>query len=244
MTDQMTPNIVVTPATWRERVKQLKKTSIGLLNVVGWYGSTHQQAMWRKAPEFLDVFREEQVIGFDPQIDDWTPSFIEIEAEVLAKAAVLIIRLENNELLNGSLGSIAEIGMALASAALRGQIVIVSIEDTILTSLAESGAIAQYEDLANEKLIRQALQQAGVPDRNLAVATQEEVFQAFQLVQAMAHSERPSFRQVEKSLLGETQTFQNADNIRRVRALVQGHLERLHGDERFLDFFYYSKQIA
>jgi hypothetical protein len=100
--------------------------------------------MWRKDYDFLRVFKSSEIVGFDPQVDEWEPTYANIEAAVLAKASVVVIRIENNELLNGSLGSIAEIGMALASAALRGQIVIVSIEDDLVTTLNEPGAIAQY----------------------------------------------------------------------------------------------------
>lgn len=447
MTSEAKTDIVITPATWRARVEQLEQTPTDLLNVVGWYGSTHQQAMWRKDKEFLDVFRDRGVAGFDPQIDDWDPSFIDIEAEVMAHASVLIIRLENNELLNGSLGSIAEIGVALTSAALRGQFVIVSVEDNLLTSLDEPGAVAQYmvlemslehfdqdeitnpffdihrgddlqelaamaceaaqrqmadgpagldfqtyleqrsqrrknhplhvvmsgsggpyskiyqdsffekrdvlrtpclakgykvKDLSegaiaqaweipygsldniaaamamrtisiieleykqeadlllvpimseaaskaavtwigflllnalitgqdvkiffepfdpvdyiyrqlaevnaesnDEASVRRALQQAGVPDMALALATQSEVMAAIEILKAMAdETERPSFKAIKKSLLGQTEAFQRADNIRRVRALVEGHLERLHTDERFPDFFYYSNKVT
>ena len=437
---------VITPATWKHRVSTLKKTPTGLYNIVGWYGSTHASAMWRKAYEFLDVFRGLEVSGFDPQIDDWDPSFIRIEAEIMASASVIIIRLENNELFNGSLGSIAEIGMALTSAALRGQIVIVSIEEGLLTSLDEPGAIAQYmmvemslerldklpqltpflqvhrgddlqelgilaceaakqqmqnglvginfdeyqakryrreqnyplrvvvggsggaydesheddfegkinlladaylaegqvvkilsqgaiaeawnipygsidhigvalsirtilsietefkheadvlvlpitseaaskaavteigllllhalttgqdikiymepfdpvdyiyhwlEDVdithcSDEKSMRQALRRAGVGDSIMATAVQQEVFDTFEMFTAFMNGSPPTFKQVKQSLLGQTGSFHNADNIRRVRALVEAHLDRLHADERFLGFFTYHTHI-
>jgi len=139
-----TKDVVITPRSWRQQTAGLHPTSAGLLNLVGWFGSTHAVAQWRKDKQFLRVFQNNEVMGFDPQVDDWDPSYAAIEAEVLAHASVMVIRLENNELLNGSLGSIAEIGLALTSAALRGQIVIISIEDNLLTTLNEPGAIAQY----------------------------------------------------------------------------------------------------
>src|SRR5262245_54617 len=98
------PDLIITPATWEHQKARLGHTATGLLNLVGWYGSTHASAMWRKAPVFLAPFCEKGVAGFDPQIDDWRPSFTQIEAEVAATASVILIRLENNELLNGSLG--------------------------------------------------------------------------------------------------------------------------------------------
>ncbi len=364
----------------------------------------------------------------------------------MATASVIIIRLENNELMNGSLGSIAEIGMALTSAALRGQVVIVSIEDSLLTSLNEPGAIAQYmmvemslenleknphldrflrihrgddlqelailacqtakhqmiagqkglnfddflakrirrgqnyplrvilggsggpycrqhtdrfqekkdlltasyradgqavkdlsegafaeawktpygsidhlgvamstrtllsietefkheadvlllpimseaaskaaateigllllyalatgqdikiflepfdpvdfihhqldkvdiQNCAGEKCMRKTLQQAGVSANILSTAVQEEVFNTFEIFRALMQGDAPTFTQVKLSLLGKTEVFQNADNIRRVRALVQAHLERLQADERFSGFFAYSNRI-
>ena len=440
-------DLVITPATWHQHVHKFDKTETDLLNLVGWYGSTHTAAMWRKDPSFLRVFREQGVVGFDPQLDDWDPEFAAIEAEVLAKASVIVIRLENNELLNGSLGSIAEIGLALTSAALRGQVVIVSIEDNLLTTLNEPGAIAQYmmlelsvehldqvesltrfldihrgnnlhelahmaceaaqqqitdchecvnfdkflakksrrsqnyplrvllggsggayseaydeefirkkDDLISRylkeeqvvkilsegaiaeawkipygsidnigvalatrtllaietefkqeadllllpimaeaaskaasseigfllfhalvtgqdvriymepfdpvdyiryqlkdvdygattdaKQARLALREAGVADSILATAVREEIFEAFEIFLRLKQGDDdPSFREIKQSLLGKTEAFHNADNIRRVRTLVQAHLDKLVTDERFSDFFGYSTQI-
>ena len=450
MASQTNVDFVITPATWSDYHDRLEKTAAGLLNLVGWFGSTHSLATWRKEVEFLEVFQEEEIYGFDPQIDEWDPSFVAIEAEVLAKASVLIIRLENNELLNGSLGSIAEIGMALTSATLRGQIVIISIEDNLLTSLDEPGAIAQYmvlemsldnflkipelarffhihrgddlealatiaceaahqqmnvsldgldfdgflkkreqrrqhrplhvtlsgsggpyttvhndvfwekrrklsdpclakgyhvkdlssgaigkawdipygsldkiatalamrtlltieleynqeadlllapimsesaskagitwigfvlcqalttgqdikiflepfdpvdyidhklatvelvelRDATDEKLVRERLHLAGVPDKVLALATQTEVLATGSLLHRLSQPDLPTFNEVKKSLLGQTEIFQQADNARRVRTLIQGHLERMYHDERFPDFFYYANKIS
>jgi hypothetical protein len=102
--------LIITPATWPSQKDKFATTPANLLNLVGWYGSTHALAMWRKAAEFLAVFQAEHIPGFDPQVERWEPSFAAVEAEVLATASVIIMRLENKELLNGSLGSIAEIG--------------------------------------------------------------------------------------------------------------------------------------
>ncbi len=439
-------NLVITPATWSQRINTLAKTPTGLYNLVGWYGSTHGAAMWRKADEFLELFERMNVIGFDPQVDEWEVFYAAVEAEILATASVIIIRLENNELLNGSLGSIAEIGMALISASLRGQIVIVSIEEGLLTSLNEPGSIAQYMmvemsleqlektpdigqylrihrgndlrelailtcqtvhqqyeqgvqgldykqflakkarrsknfplrillggsggaytelyedifrqkkrllianyrpedqikiisegaiseawkipygsidnigvalatrtllaietefkheadvlllpiiseaaskaasteigllllyalttgqdvkiflepfdpvdyihqqlkdvDLKNcidEKSTRIALQEANVSAEILSIAVKNEVAETFKLFKALRYGGNPpSFKQVKNSLLGKTEAFHQADNIRRVRTLVQAHVERLYADERFPNFFSYSNQI-
>ena len=441
--------MIITPTEWKSQKKLLEQTPKDLLHMVGWFGSTHTQASWRKDQDFLAVFKREQIPGFDPQVGagDWDPSYAKIEAEVLANTSVLIIRLENNELLNGSLGSIAEVGMALTSAALRGQIVVISVEEGLLTSLDEPGAVAQYmmletfldqwhttpqidnllrvhrgDDLSllatlaceaaqqqlstgqepidyekfletkarrrhnypmrvvvggsggpydagndalfqrkkqsliapyqveghlvkdlsagavadawkipyvspdpsqvasatrtlllleneykreadvlllpimaeaaskaaateigllllhalitgqwikiffepfnpeqyvrsqfqaidpktcrTEKDKRRALQTAGVEDRVLAAATRSEVKESCDLIVALFQSRTvPSFKQIKLSLLGKTAAFRNADNIRRVRTLVQAHLETLHQDKRFPDLFSYTTQI-
>ena len=438
-------DVVVTPATWKAREGGLERTTTHLRNLVGWFGSTHTSAVWRKDHEFLDVFREMNVTGFDPQVIDWEEYYMEVESEVLATASVIVIRLENNELLNGSLGSIAEIGVALTSAALRGQVVIISIEEGLLTSLNEPGAIAQYmmvemslenvekipgltgylrihrgddlralavlacetaqqqmnnpqqslqfdsfltkkerrrqnyplrvllggsggpytevytdifqkkkksltlgyreedqvkilsegaiaeawkipygsidnigvalatrtllsietefkteadmlvlpimseaaskaasteigllllhalntgqdvkimmepfdpvdyihhqlqdvdiQNCSDEKSMREALRCAGVSAVILATAVQTEIFETFGIFKALMNENQPTFRQVQKSLLGKTEAFHRADNVRRVRALVQAHLERLAADARFPDFFSFSTRI-
>ncbi len=438
---------VITPATWPAQKEKLARTPTGLLNLVGWFGSTHTSAMWRKAPEFLQIFQRAAVPGFDPQIEGWDPSYAAVEAEVMATASVIIIRLENNELVNGSLGSIAEVGLALTSAALRGQITIISIEDNLLVSLTESGAIAQfmmlelhlnqvsqipelarfvqvhrgdnlselatlacqaaqyqyqsgvlglnfedfqarkarrsrhlplrilvggsggpYADLyqdefrckqksltapyqgdrykikvlaegatarawaipygstdqsainlavqsllalelehkqeadmlilalmaeaaskaaateigflllyalvagqevkiflepfdpvdyvrcqlphiaaqseTDEKSIRRILHQAGVAADILATATQAEIFETFALIQTLAQGSPVTFNQIRHSLLGQIEAYQSADNTRRVRTLVQAHLERLHRDPQYPGFFSLTTRIA
>ncbi len=73
-------DVIITPATWNQRADTMERTPAGLLNLVGWYGSTHTAAMWRKAYKFLDVFQGMGVIGFDPQIDGWDISYMAIEA--------------------------------------------------------------------------------------------------------------------------------------------------------------------
>ncbi|GIK43647.1 MAG: hypothetical protein BroJett011_74800 [Chloroflexota bacterium] len=443
MKTQKQPDLVITPVTWPQQADSLRKTSTGLLHAVGWFGSTHSSAMWRKANEFLAVFQDRQIPGFDPQLEGvWDPSFAVTEAQVMATADVIVIRLENNELLNGSLGSIAETGLALTSAALRGQFVIISIEDNLITSLNEPDAIAMYmvmetaleklakvdhlacyfrihrgddlqelaalacdaaqqqmaaplkslkfsdflakkhkrqqrmplrmlvggsggpytkpqcttfyakrklladsycnddhiiKDLAAgafaeawsipfdntdntalalamrtlllieletmqeadlllmpiatdvasvapatkigflllsalttgqdlkiylepfdpidyiqqhlnethidsnppENAMRKTLQSVGISDAALAVAEQAEVAETFEIIKAIITPcrEKPDFKQVKKSLLGQTRILNRADNIRRVRALVQAHLEKLQADQHYRDFF-------
>jgi hypothetical protein len=441
-------DLVITPGTWPTQASLLKRTPSGLFNLIGWFGSTHASAAWRKDRNFLNIFAENNFPGFDPQIDDWDPSYAQIEAEVMASASVIVIRLENHELINGSLGSVAEIGLALVSAVLRGQTVVVSIEDKLLATLNEPGAIAQYmmlemwleqiagmkefngllrihrgDDLTllattcclaakhrlqkngaglidfglflekrerrrqnypkrvllggsggayaelrqpsflakrdllmaafpktdyslkilsegviakawqipygsidhlgmalatrtllaietdykqeadilllplmaeaaskaaateigflllyalttgqdirvylepfdpvdfircqldeveisgytTEKEMRLALLQAGVASQILAVAVKTEVEETFTLFKAMLAGASPTLGQVKQSLLGQTGAYQQADNIRRVRALVQAHLERLVQSPRFPNFFSYSTQLS
>jgi hypothetical protein len=95
----------------------------------------------------------------------------------------------------------------------------------------------------DEKQARQALQQAGLADAILATATQADVFETLTLVKTLTQGEGVTFKQLKQSLLGRTEIFQNVDNIRRVRALVQAHLEKLHSDEHYPDFFAYANQI-
>ncbi len=441
-------DLVITPGTWSTQAPLLKRTPAGLFNLIGWFGSTHASAAWRKDRNFLNIFAENNFPGFDPQIDDWDLSYAQIEAEVMASASVIVIRLENHELLNSSLGSVAETGLALVSAALRGQTVIVSLEEKLLATLKEPGAIAQYmmlemwleqiagmkefngllrlhrgDDLillattcclaakhrmqqnggsfidfdkflekrarrrqnypkrilvggsggaydesrqqsfltkrnavmaafpkeessfkilsegaiakawqipygsidhlggalatrillaieteykreadilllpvmaeaaskaavteigflllyalttgqdvrvylepfdpvdfircqlgeinisgfTTEEEMRQALLQAGVASNILVAAVKTEVEEAFALFKAMLADDSPTLGQVKQSLLGKTEAYQKADNIRRVRALVQAHLERLVQSPRFPEFFSYSTQIS
>jgi hypothetical protein len=101
----------------------------------------------------------------------------------------------------------------------------------------------EIEPDADEKSMRHALRRAGVPDTVLATAIQAEVSATCDLIKTMAHSHAPTFKQAKQSLLGQTEAFHAADNIRRVRVLVQAHLEKLNADPRYPGFFSYATQI-
>ena len=100
-----------------------------------------------------------------------------------------------------------------------------------------------YDTTNDSKMARVALREAGVADSILATAVREEVLEAFEIFKRLRQGDAPSFREIKRSLLGKTEVFHNADNVRRVRTLVQAHLEKLVADERFSDFFGYSTQI-
>ena len=87
--------------------------------------------------------------------------------------------------------------------------------------------------------MRETLQEVGISDTVLAVAEKEQILETFDILQAIITlaGKRPTLKQVKTSLLGHTQVFLNADNIRRVRTLVQAHVETLNVDERFPDLF-------
>ena len=82
-------------------------------------------------------------------------------------------------------------------------------------------------------------QGVGISDTVLAVAEKTEIFETYEIIKTIINlgGEKPDLKQVKNSLLGQTEIFRNADNIRRVRALVQAHLETLNVDQRFPDFF-------
>lgn len=128
------------PKNWDERKHYYLNQTTGKYDVVGLFGSTHDAATWRN--EFI---KGTVSPTFNPFILDWDPSFAPREAEVLTNASTIIFRLENKTTLNGSLGSLAEIGFAVASAIARGQKVILSIENGFDKTLTDRGARVQWE---------------------------------------------------------------------------------------------------
>jgi hypothetical protein len=170
-----------------------------------------------------------------------TRTLLSIELESKQEAAFLIVPLRAQAT---SKASATEIGFLLLNALSTGQDIRIFLEpldpvDYIRYQLMKAKPVAN----ADEKAMRIALRQAGVPDPILATATLAEVSATYELVMGLSQGHPPPFKQVKQSLLGQTEAFQAADNVRRVRVLVQAHLERLNSDSRYSDFFSYATQI-
>jgi hypothetical protein len=138
-----------------------------------------------------------------------------------------------------------EIGLLLLNALTTGQWIKIFFEPfNPVQFLSSQFQIIGPKACKTEKEKRLALRAAGVNDHILATAARSEIKETCDLITALYQSRAvPGFEEIKPSLLGKTAAFRNADNIRRVRALVQAHLETLHEDERFPDFFSYSTQI-
>ena len=222
--------LVITPVTWPQHKHSLSQTKTGLLNLVGWYGSTHALAMWRKEPQFLAKFEAQQIAGFDPQLmnskHEADVLLLPIMAEASSKAAA------------------TEIGMLLLNALASGQTIKVYLEpinpvDFMRHQLAKLALPAT----PTEKAMRLALHEAGVGDAILAIAIHSEIDSTFQIFKALMQGQELPLNEIKDSLLGQTAAFQNADNVRRVRTLVGAHLQRLATDTRFANFFTYKTGI-
>ncbi|MFN8459396.1 MAG: hypothetical protein U0401_32885 [Anaerolineae bacterium] len=168
-------------------------------------------------------------------------TLLSIELEYKHEADILLLPIMAEA---SSKATVTEIGFLLLYALTTGQEVKIFLEpfdpvDYIHYQLKD--VITETE--TNEKGMRRALQQAGVADSILATADQGEVLETFGLIRALARGDSPRFKQVKQSLLGQTEAFHNADNVQRVRALVQAHLERLNKDPKYPDFFSLANRI-
>lgn len=121
-------------------------TDSGLYNIACFFGSVHNFASWRNDPAFTAGLGERIGSTFNPQTppDQWDDSYAEREAQVMAGSRIIVFRLENWLRDKGSLGSMAEIGMAVATSLLSGQQVIVSIEKDFPATLRSTSARAQF----------------------------------------------------------------------------------------------------
>jgi hypothetical protein len=169
-------------------------------------------------------------------------TLLSIELELKREADLLLLPLMAEA---ESKAAATEIGFLLLYALIEGQQVNLYLEpfnpvDYIHQQLKEVDMPVE----ADEKSMRRALQQAGVTDSILALATQSEVKQTYAVFQGLHQVELPTFKQIRQSLLGQTEVFNNADNIRRVRALVEAHLQRLSEDGRYPGLFFYSTQVV
>jgi hypothetical protein len=172
-----------------------------------------------------------------------TRTLLSIETEFKHEADVLMLPIIAE---GASKAASTEIGLLLLNSLNTGQSVRIIMEPfDPVDYMRHKLQNVNIEKCIDEKCMRVALRQAGVSAVILATAVQAEVFDAFEIFTALMHSDnnRPTMKRLKNSLLGKTDVFQQADNIRRVRALVQAHLEVLVADERFPHFFSYSNQI-
>jgi hypothetical protein len=166
--------------------------------------------------------------------------FIELEYKQNADLLLLAIMAEG-----ASKGAATSIGFSLLHALVTGQAIKIYLEpfdpvDYIYRQFDE----ISLEPNPDERQMREVLQKTGVSNAILATAIREEVAETYQVLQDLSGAAQPTFKDVKNSLLGKTEAFHNADNIRRVRVLVEAHLDRLHTDPSFPGFFAYAKQIA
>lgn len=172
-----TPSLVPTAETERATVPQvldsknlpaeikadhLPETNNGLLDYVALFGSTWESIPttgsegWRERWA-LKVLHEAKLSTYNPWVEKWEESDAKSEALAMASADMVVIRVENSDVKDGSLGSMLELSIAIYSAVLRGQRVIVSIEEGIEHSLTDPGARAQLAALKEslEEAIRE-----------------------------------------------------------------------------------------
>lgn len=150
-TNAQTPGLLeLNPDTFMDQLTGLDRTKTGLVDAVGFYGSTHTQAAWRNT--IIEYLQKEDVAVFNPQLPPdivWDyEKHAKPEAIALTTCSVIVFRLENRGLTDGSLGSIGEIGAAVMSAMLRGQRVIISIEKGFGKSLQDPAAVKQFAALS------------------------------------------------------------------------------------------------
>ncbi len=227
----------------------------------GAYSEAHAQTFQKKREKLTSAYLAEdhpiKILSQGAIAQAWSIPYGSLDpvSVALAMRALLTIELEFKQeadlLLMAvmaeaeSKAAATEIGFLLLHALTTGQGIKVFLEpfdpvDYVAHKLKE----VNLNDGNTEKLIRAALQQAGVADSILALATEPEVTGTFEIFKALKSDQQPGFKQVKQSLLGATAIFLNADNVRRVRFLVQAHLEKLNTDERFPDFFTYVTEIA
>jgi len=143
-------SVVLNPDSFIEGSAGLRRTATDLIDGVGLFGSTHGQATWRA--EVIQELQSDNTQIFNPQLPpdiEWNEKHAPPEAEALTSFSVIVFRLENKHLSDGSLGSIGEIGMAMTSALLRGQKIIISKEKDFGKSLTLPEAVNQYAALEN-----------------------------------------------------------------------------------------------
>lgn len=131
---------------------ELQEASNSTLDYTSLFGSTWESLKdtgregWRERWA-LKALHEAGIITYNPWSPEWKDTDAKSEALAMATASVLALRIENSDIKDGSLGSMLELSIAIYSAMMRGQRVVVSIEEGIEKSLTDPGARAQLASL-------------------------------------------------------------------------------------------------
>jgi len=78
-------------------------------NCIGLFG-TCGRSKWRDS--FIELFKEESIEFFNPQVENWDPSLAEIEAEHLATDSIILFPITSETY---AVGSLAEVGFSVLS---------------------------------------------------------------------------------------------------------------------------------
>jgi hypothetical protein len=193
---------------------QIPKLENGRLRGVFLLGSTNSR--WREEG-VEQILNGENIVTYNPNMSDWNPE-VHPKAEALGlnEFGVLGLRVENAPgVTDGSLGSLVEIGMAIYSAMLNGQKVVISFDETFEGSLVEAGAKAQYQAL-KEQL------------NSLAMHLPE-------LVKVQLRSSREEFAKEVKNAMAEQDEKPRAlISAKELQAFQSVRNERLRDTERFI----------
>lgn len=126
---------------------KIARTSTGLLDGAFLLGSTNSR--WREEGVEKGL-NEAGVTTYNPNMGENRDSERDTKAEAIGMSefSVLSMYIENAEgVENGSLGSLVEIGIAVYSALINGQIVNIHFDTDFFASLTDAGALAQMEGL-------------------------------------------------------------------------------------------------
>lgn len=93
----------------------------------------------------VKLLEEYGILSVNPAMGKaWTYECIDYEQQAMERCSVLAIRLEAGDI-DGGLGSLAEVGVAVLYGMLNGQRVLLSIDPNYRGTLQEPGAIAQFD---------------------------------------------------------------------------------------------------
>ncbi len=136
-------------------------TCIGLFGTCG--GSK-----WRDA--FIAAYTERGINYFNPQVEDWTPECVAVEADHLVNDKIVLFPVTEETFGNGSL---AEIGFSILQFANTDRSLIIMVPATASEALKESDPIAYKDNSRVRALVRAHLTKVTYPNIHVVDSLEE-----------------------------------------------------------------------
>ena len=143
-----------------------------MTNCIGLFG-TCGNSTWREA--FISKYDEKNIQYFNPQVKYWSTELAKIEADHMAKDAIILFPITDETY---GTGSLAELGFAYSKAIMNPDMsLIVMVDSTVKKELADANSVAAKESNRARALVLEHINKLSISNVYV-VSTLEEMLGA------------------------------------------------------------------